>query len=150
MAAGGRALPPAAHLAHLGGTATNVAHRALENWKELPALDGIGAALRAGVLSSVQLEAIVPAAVADPSAQDRLVAAAAATNLSELRAECLRAHDRPANRLRNHPAANAKARAKVRYFGLLHLPYEALIRGAVAGDETCEIVGIGPVPVRSG
>jgi hypothetical protein len=39
-------------------------------------------------------------------------------------------------------------RPKPRYLALLHVPLEALTRGAVAGDETCEIVGVGPVPVR--
>jgi hypothetical protein len=31
---------------------------------------------------------------------------------------------------------------------LLRLDVEALARGAIEGEETCEIVGIGPVPVR--
>ena len=30
----------------------------------------------------------------------------------------------------------------------MHLSFEALVRGSRAGEETCEIVGIGPVPVR--
>jgi hypothetical protein len=227
-AAGARS--PAAHLAQLGGNATNVAQRALENSKALPALHGVAAALRAGALSSAQVEAIVPAAAADPSAQDRLVASAAATNLSELRAECLRTktaadpdpdatHGRirksrhartftdaegawhllargtaeagsrfesalepilddlferariagerepreayafdalliladrevPTTETATDSTTKSKARPKIRYVGLLHLPFEALVRGAVAGEETCEIVGIGPVPVR--
>jgi hypothetical protein len=37
---------------------------------------------------------------------------------------------------------------KPRYFGLLHASVEALTRGAIEGEETCEIVGVGPVPVR--
>jgi hypothetical protein len=37
---------------------------------------------------------------------------------------------------------------KPRYLALLHVPLEALTRGAVAGEESCEIVGVGPVPVR--
>jgi hypothetical protein len=31
---------------------------------------------------------------------------------------------------------------------LVRLDYEALIRGAVEGEETCEIAGLGPIPVR--
>jgi hypothetical protein len=30
---------------------------------------------------------------------------------------------------------------------LFHLPFEALVRGAIEGEETCEIVGAGPVPI---
>ncbi len=37
---------------------------------------------------------------------------------------------------------------KPRYLALLHVPLEALTRGAVDGEETCEIAGVGPVPVR--
>ncbi|MDQ1433591.1 MAG: hypothetical protein QOF59_407, partial [Actinomycetota bacterium] len=226
-AAGARS--PAAHLAQLGGTATNVAQRALENSKELSGLAAVADALREGVLSSAQVEEIVPAAGADPSAQDRLLASAG-TNLGELRAECLRTKaaadpDPDATHLRIHksrcartftdaegawnliargtadagsrfesalepildalfergrvagerepreayafdalltladrdspttdtatePVTVSRSRPKIRYFGLLHLPFEALVRGAVAGEETCEIVGIGPVPVR--
>ena len=44
----------------------------------------------AGCSRSAQVEAIAPAAAADPSAEDRLVALAATTNVSELREECLR------------------------------------------------------------
>ena len=32
---------------------------------------------------------------------------------------------------------------------LLHVPFEALVRGAVEGEETCEIVGVGPVPIST-
>jgi hypothetical protein len=230
-AAGARS--PAAHLAKLGGTATKVAQRALENSKELPGLGAVSDALREGALSSAQVEAIVPAAGADPSSQDRLIAFAA-TNLSELRAECLRTQvaadpdpDATHRRIRkgrcartftdaegawnlvargtaeagarfesalepildvmydraraagehepreayaydalmaladrHTPTADiatdadpesvsaSKSRPKTRYLGLLHLSFEALVRGARAGEETCEIVGIGPVPVR--
>jgi hypothetical protein len=37
---------------------------------------------------------------------------------------------------------------KPRYLALLHLDFEALVRGDTEGDEKCEIVGMGPVPVR--
>jgi len=32
---------------------------------------------------------------------------------------------------------------------LVHVPFEALVRGAIAGEECCEIVGVGPVPTRT-
>jgi hypothetical protein len=34
-----------------------------------------------------------------------------------------------------------------KYLGLLRVDYEALVRGATDDDETCEITGLGPVPV---
>jgi hypothetical protein len=40
-------------------------------------------------------------------------------------------------------------RSKPRYLGLIRADAEALQRGAVQGEEVCEIVGIGPVPVRT-
>jgi hypothetical protein len=40
-------------------------------------------------------------------------------------------------------------RSKPRYLGLIRADIEALERGAVEGEEVCEIVGIGPVPVRT-
>jgi hypothetical protein len=232
---------PAAHLAQLGGTTTSGAQRGLENSKALPGLGAVADAMRDGTLSSAEAEAIVPAACADPSAQARLIASAG-TNLSELRAECLRTkatadpdsdathrriHERRCARtftdaegawhLTAHGTAEAgsrfesalepildalferaraagehepreayafdalvilaerdtataatdtdaasdeatdteappvrvrKARPKIRYLGLLHLPFEALVRGATIGEEMCEIIGIGPVPVR--
>jgi hypothetical protein len=39
-------------------------------------------------------------------------------------------------------------RPKIKYLGLLRVDVEALIRGAAAGDEFCEITGLGPIPVR--
>ena len=45
------------------------------------------------------------------------------------------------------PVRRAKAKP-VKNFGLLRLDYEALVRGAVEGDETCDLPGLGPVPVR--
>ena len=48
------------------------------------------------------------------------------------------------------PEPGKKRRApKPRYTALLHAPFEALVRGAIAGEETCEIVGVGPVPIRT-
>ena len=37
---------------------------------------------------------------------------------------------------------------RARFLALLRVDYEALVRGAVEGEERCEIGGIGPVPVR--
>ena len=39
-------------------------------------------------------------------------------------------------------------RRRVKYLGLIRADLTALRRGAVEGDEACEIAGIGPVPVR--
>ena len=65
----------AEHLAKLGGTTTSVARRTLETSKQVAALPRITDALRGGVLSTAQVDAIAGAAVADPGAEDRLVAA---------------------------------------------------------------------------
>ncbi len=35
------------------------------------------------------------------------------------------------------------------YLSILRLDHEALLRGHVAGDELCEIAGVGPVPVKT-
>jgi len=35
------------------------------------------------------------------------------------------------------------------YLSILRLDYEALLRGSTAGDELCEIAGLGPVPVTT-
>ncbi len=37
---------------------------------------------------------------------------------------------------------------KPRYYGILQASLEALTRGAVDGEELCEIAGVGPIPVR--
>ncbi len=214
---------PADHLARLGGTSTNVARRALASSKELPDLADVARVLRAGGLSNEQVDAIVPAAAANPSASNRLIELAGATNVSELRAECLRTrvaadpdpgatHDRirrnrymrtgtdaegawrlsargtPEDGARfehalapfidemftpgrtaerqepreayafdalmaladQEPVAGgvSKAKPKMRFLALLQLPYELFMSGAVDGEEMCEIVGLGPVPVR--
>jgi hypothetical protein len=50
----------------------------------------------------------------------------------------------------NEPPADTKKSRRVnpRYLTLLHLDWEAMVRGDTEGDEKCEIVGIGPIPVR--
>jgi Domain of unknown function (DUF222) len=214
----------AEHLAKMGGTTTSEARRSLETSKKVAGMFGITDALRGGVFSTAQVNAIASAAAADPSAENRLIALAAATNVTELREECLRTTaaadpDRDATYRRIHarrclrgftdgegarnlavrgapdrvcliekalepiiddlfeqaragdrhepreayafdalvmlaergqaPTDERNRRApKPRYLGLLHLDVEALTRGAIAGEETCEIVGVGPVPVR--
>ncbi len=213
----------AEHLAKLGGTSANVARRSLETSKHVAQLPTVADAMRAGMLSHEQAGAIAGAGFADPSAVDRLLEAAAATNVTELRDECLRTKaaadpDRDATHRRIHGerclrtytdsegARNlvvrgtaervarieralepiiddlfTKARAdgrrelraayafdalvmlaerdatssttkqrreKPRYLSLVHVSVEALTRGAIEGEETCEIVGVGPVPVR--
>jgi hypothetical protein len=39
--------------------------------------------------------------------------------------------------------------SSIRHLGVLRVDWEALVRGRVVGDETCEIAGLGPVPVRT-
>jgi Domain of unknown function (DUF222) len=43
---------------------------------------------------------------------------------------------------------DAPKKTPARFVGLIRVDHEALRRGQVAGDEVCEIVGLGPVPVR--
>src|SRR5262249_32812725 len=50
--------------------------------------------------------------------------------------------------IQQEPAAASKRRAKARDRALLHVDVEALVRGEAEGEEKCEIVGIGAVPVR--
>jgi hypothetical protein len=38
-------------------------------------------------------------------------------------------------------------RTPAKYLALIRVDHEALVRGAVDGDETCEIAGLGPIPV---
>ena len=39
-------------------------------------------------------------------------------------------------------------RTPAKYLALIRIDHEALVRGAVDGEETCEIAGLGPIPVR--
>jgi hypothetical protein len=213
------------HLGRLSCTSTRQMRRAIDNSKALPALAEVEAAVRSGELSSVQVEVIVPAVVADPASEGHLLGLANTTNVSELRAACLRTkvkadpdpeatHDRihKERHGRTFPDAegawNLHARGTVdqgarfetvlnpiidrlfneahaagrtepreayvfdalmslaensgsehegkqrkpnpRFLGILHLDVEAMVRGAVEGEETCEIIGLGPIPVRIG
>ena len=211
------------HLAKLGGTTADVARRSLVTSQQVTDLPVVAEALRSGVLSSVQADAVAGAATADPSAQGRLVRKAQSTNLGELRAECLRTKaaadpdlDATHRRIdaercarfytdpeggrnlvargtgdrmsriekalqplideifkqacaegRREPraayafdalvmlaeqdsAAETERRSpKPGFLTLVHVPFEALVRGAIEGEETCEIVGVGPVPIRT-
>jgi hypothetical protein len=210
------------HLAKLGGTTASAARRSLDTSRQVAELPVIAEAMRSGVLSTPQADAIAGAASADPSAEGRLLRKAQTTNVGELRAECLRTKaaadpDPDASHRRIHaerrarfytdleggrnlaargtgdlvsriekalepviddlfksawakgrrepreayafdalvmlaeqgPASEETPRApKSRYTALLHVPFEALVRGATCGEETCEIVGVGPVPIR--
>jgi hypothetical protein len=211
----------AEHLARLGGTTASAARRSLETSKQVLGLAAVSVALRAGVLSTVQVDAIASAAAADPSAERRLLGLAHTTSVGGLREECLRTsavadRDRDATHGRidaqryvrtftdGAGARNLQARGtaervaliervlepfiddlyvkgraegcresrdayafdalvmlaereqaprenkrapKPRYFGLLHVDVEPLVRGAIEGEETCEIAGVGPVRV---
>ena len=57
-----------------------------------------------------------------------------------------------ARRVHDGETASADAKTKRRphphYLGLLRIDVEALGRGALDGEERCEITGVGPVPVR--
>ena len=53
---------------------------------------------------------------------------------------------RPSRRSTEPPRSRSATPAK--YLALIRLDYEALVRGAVEGEETCEIAGLGPIPVR--
>jgi hypothetical protein len=44
------------------------------------------------------------------------------------------------------PKKKAKA-TPAEYLGIIRVDHSALVRGSVAGDEVCEIVGLGPIPV---
>jgi len=97
----------AEHLAKLGGTSNRAARRALDNSKEVVSLPVVADAMRAGRLSGAQVDAIVGAAAADPSAAGRLLVSAVTTNVHELREECLRTRaaadpDRDATHRRVH------------------------------------------------
>ncbi|MEO7557239.1 MAG: DUF222 domain-containing protein [Acidimicrobiales bacterium] len=45
--------------------------------------------------------------------------------------------------------ATANAQRNPRYLAVLRIDHQALVRGAVAADETCEIAGLGPIPVTT-
>jgi hypothetical protein len=47
----------------------------------------------------------------------------------------------------NEPAADTAKKPAPRFMGLIRADIEALRRGAVEGDEICEIAGLGPIPV---
>ena len=48
----------------------------------------------------------------------------------------------------DHRDRSAKAKATpARYLGIIRIDHTALRRGSVEGDEVCEIVGLGPIPV---
>ena len=42
----------------------------------------------------------------------------------------------------------SRTRPSPKFLGLVRVDHEALRRGAVEGDEVCEIAGLGPIPVR--
>ena len=45
------------------------------------------------------------------------------------------------------PCAQTRRRRRARYLGIIRADLEALRRGATEGDETCDIAGLGPIPV---
>ena len=87
-AAGDRS--PADWLAKRTGTSVGKARSTLETASKLTSAPGTDAALRAGELSPAQVDAIAPAAAADPSAESRLLAMAKHLGLQKLLDECAR------------------------------------------------------------
>jgi hypothetical protein len=213
------------HLARLGATSARAAQLALHASKELPGLPVVALAMRAGLLSQTQVEVIVPAAAADPSAVPHLLGLAKTANVTELRAACLRTKvkadpDPDATHARIHaerygrtftdaegawkldargtadkgarfevvlnqivnvlfhaareagrnepreayvfdalmilaeqhnqaPEGDGKpSRPNPRFLGIMQISLEALVRGAVEGEDMCEIIGVGPIPIR--
>jgi hypothetical protein len=44
---------------------------------------------------------------------------------------------------------STESTSSIRHLGVLRVDWEALVRGRVVGDETCEIAGLGPIPVST-
>jgi hypothetical protein len=78
------------HLARTTGTSVSQASEVIETARRLEKLPAVAAAARAGELSPQQAAAVAGAAVADASAEARLVDKARSASLGELREECAR------------------------------------------------------------
>ena len=78
--------------------------------------------------------------------QDRGESTPPAEASSQTRAPTESHRDAPSDSV--GPALTRPRRSNPRHLALLRVDLEALRRGAVEGDELCEIAGIGPVPVR--
>ncbi|MDQ6798191.1 MAG: DUF222 domain-containing protein, partial [Actinomycetota bacterium] len=76
------------HLARTTGTTVGAAADAINAARRLEQLPEAAAAARRGELSAGQVAAIPDAAVADPSAERRLVGSARQSSLQELKDEC--------------------------------------------------------------
>ena len=83
----------AEHLAKMSGTTTVAARRSLETSREVAELPEVADALRGGELSTTQVDAIAPAAAADPSAE-RTPDLAGADDERQRTAGGVPAHDR--------------------------------------------------------
>lgn len=79
------AVSPAHHLARLGGTSLGAARAELETSQRLVGLAATAAAVRSGVLSRAQAEAVADGAAADPAKEAALLEVAAGGSLRELR-----------------------------------------------------------------
>jgi len=77
--------------------------------------------------------------------QDRGESTPPAEASSQTRAPTESHRDAPSDSV--GPALSRPRRSNPRHLALLRVDLEALRRGAVEGDELCEIAGIGPVPV---
>jgi len=47
----------------------------------------------------------------------------------------------------DEPTNDARRTKRARYRAIIRLDLEALLRGSIEGDETCEIAGLGPIPI---
>jgi len=80
----------ASHLARTTGTSVTQAAEVLDTARRLQTLPAVAAAARAGELSAQQAAAVTAAAIADNSAERRLIERARRSSLAELRDECAR------------------------------------------------------------
>ena len=168
----------AEQLAAIAGTSVTAARNQLETSKRVRQLPATEQALPAGKLSGAKAEAIAAAAEVAPEAEADLLEGAEDAPLADIKERCLRARakDRDAAHARIRKARSLKeftdaeggwnvvvrgpvesgaAPAKTKPpaagpVGIIRIDHTALRRGCIEGDEVCEIVGLGPIPVPVG
>lgn len=116
---------PAHELARKTGTTVGKARETIETGRKLAELPATADAAKQGELSAEQAAAIADAASVDPHAEDRLLDAAEAGSLRELRDECARtkanACDREERRRRIHERRHLRTWTDADGAGHLHL-----------------------------
>ncbi|HTL84519.1 MAG TPA: hypothetical protein VL856_05010, partial [Acidimicrobiia bacterium] len=155
----------AEQLAVVAGTSVTSARTMLETSKQVAWLPATADAMRAGTSSVPKAAAIASAATVAPEAEASLLAGADAP-VAAVRDQCLferaRAEGRTETRdayafdallemarRAGEPASGTTTACSPRSMGLIRADLEALQRGGVEGDEVCEIVGLGPIPVTT-